>query len=173
MTWRRTVLVIANQTAPSDELLNHLGERSEAVVHLVVPTTPYRSDAPSGREPAEQNLAEALERLRAAGIEASGEVGDSDPVTAVKEAWDPARFDAVVVATLPTGASRWLRIDVPRRLERMTGVPVEHVVATPRREYRAEPPKPPHERHGMLTPLAALEWTPDRPRRLPSSPEDA
>lgn len=173
MTWKRTVLVIANQTAPSDELLAHLGERSEAVVHLVVPTTPYRSDVPSGREAAEHNLGEALERLRAAGLEASGEVGDSDPVTAVREAWDPTRFDAIVVATLPTGASRWLRIDVPRRLERMTGVPVEHVVATPRREYRAGPRKPPPERHGMLTPLAALEWGADRPGRLPSPPQDA
>jgi hypothetical protein len=173
MAWKRTVLVMANQTAPSDELLAHLTERAEAVVHVVVPTTPYRSDAPSGREHAERNLEEALGRLRAAGIEASGEIGDSDPITAVNEAWDPVRFDAVVVSTLPTGASRWLRIDVPRRLERMTGVPVEHVVATPRREYRAEPPKPPRDRHGILTPLAALERSPDRPGRLPSSPRDA
>jgi hypothetical protein len=35
MVWKRTVLVIANQTAPSDELLAHLTERAEAVVHVV------------------------------------------------------------------------------------------------------------------------------------------
>ena len=46
--------------------------------------------------------------------------------------WDPAKFDEIVVSTLPTGTSKWLQIDLPHRVERITGMPVEHVVASPR-----------------------------------------
>jgi len=35
-----------------------------------------------------------------------------------------------VVSTLATGTSRWLQIDLPHRLDRMTGVPVRHVIGT-------------------------------------------
>jgi hypothetical protein len=67
---------------------------------------------------------------REAGLDAHGVLGDSDPVVAVKEAWDPGRFDEIVVSTLATGTSRWLQIDLPPRLDRMTGVPVRHVIGT-------------------------------------------
>jgi hypothetical protein len=50
----------------------------------------------------------------------------------VKETWDPGRFDEILVSTLPTGASRWLQIDLPHQVERMTGVQVTHVVGSPR-----------------------------------------
>ncbi|MGY1622082.1 hypothetical protein ACI789_07810 [Geodermatophilus sp. SYSU D00965] len=47
-----------------------------------------------------------------------------------------ARFpaDAVIVSTLPLGLSRWLRRDLPGRLERAARLPVEHVV-------EADPPR--------------------------------
>ncbi len=167
MAWKTSVLVIANQTAPSDELLDHLRERAAAGptrFHLVVPATPYHSGVPSGRDKARKNLDRALARLRKAGLEVTGEVGDSDPVTAVQEAWDPRRYDEVVVSTLATGASRWLRIDAPRRVERLTGARVDHVVAGQRREYETVPP-PEHDHHGLLTPLAALPWGPPKHER--------
>jgi len=167
MAWKTSVLVIANQTAPSDELLDHLSDRAAAgptAFHLVVPATPYHPGVPSGRQKARRNLDRALARLRDAGLEVTGEVGDSDPVTAVQEAWDPRRYDEVVVATLATGASRWLRIDAPRRMERVTGVPVDHVVAGKKREYHTVPP-PEHDHHGLLTPLAALSWGPAKRER--------
>jgi hypothetical protein len=97
--------------------------------------------------------------MRGAGLEVSGSVGDRDPVVAVHEAWDPRRFDDVIVSTLPTGASRWLQIDLPHRVERVTDVPVRHVVARPPEEPRptySPPPKPEHM--GLLTPLEALGW---------------
>ena len=56
----------------------------------------------------------------------------SNPLTAINETWDPSKYDALVVSTLPTGASKWLQIDLPHRAERITGVPVEHVVGNPR-----------------------------------------
>ena len=42
------------------------------------------------------------------------------------------KYDEIVVSTLPTGASKWLQIDLPRSVQRITGVQVEHVVAAPR-----------------------------------------
>ena len=59
-------------------------------------------------------------------------VGDPDPVVAVMDVWDPMKFDEVIVSTLPTGSSRWLGLDLPHRLEKLTSVPVRHVVSQPR-----------------------------------------
>jgi hypothetical protein len=50
-------------------------------------------------------------------------------MTAVTAIWDPERFDEVIVATLPQQLSRWLRLDLPRRVERLTARSVRHVVA--------------------------------------------
>ena len=36
----------------------------------------------------------------------------------------------MVVSTLPTHLSRWLKLDLPRRVERATGLPVQHVEAS-------------------------------------------
>ena len=71
--------------------------------------------------------------MRSAGLAVDGQVGDQDPIAAVHEAWDPTQYDEVVVSTLPTGTSRWLQVDLPHRIERLTGVRVTHVVASPKR----------------------------------------
>jgi hypothetical protein len=160
MAWKTSVLVVANVTAASDELIAALRERSDrgpAEFTLLIPATAGE------RAAARAALDRALERMRAAGLEVSGSVGDPDPVVAVHEAWDPRRFDEVIVSTLPTGASRWLQIDLPHRIERLTDAPVHHVVARPPSEPRrtyAPPPKPEH--HGLLTPLEVLGWGPKR-----------
>jgi hypothetical protein len=127
------VLVVANRTAGSPELLETLCEQgsSESIaVTLLVPATWHVVDPHGGRETAKRNLAAALARLRANGLEAEGVVGDPDPIVAVRDIWDPARFDKVIVSTLPAPVSRWLKLDLPRRVERHTGRDVIHVVAS-------------------------------------------
>ena len=65
---------------------------------------------PAAAAEGKARLDAALEAMRAAGVEqVSGHVGDRDPIVAVHEAWDPTQYDEVVVSTLPTGSSRWLR----------------------------------------------------------------
>jgi hypothetical protein len=148
--------VVANATAASDELIAALRGRADqgpAEFTFLLPATG------GDRAAARRELDRALARRRDAGVEASGSVGDRDPVVAVHEAWDPRRYDEVVISTLPTGTSRWLEIDLPRRIQKLTDVPVHHVESKPpvepSRTY-APPPKPQHL--GVLTPLEALGW---------------
>ena len=84
-----------------------------------------------GRREAESRLSAALARLAADGVEATGEVGDSDPVRAVGHALAGGEYDEIIISTLPAGASRWLRMDLPSRLRRRFGLPVVHVVGAP------------------------------------------
>jgi hypothetical protein len=149
MAWEFHVLVVANVTATSDELLAALRQRSERGACRFTLLMPR--EGPSSKE----RLEEALEAWRAAGLEnVSGRTGVPDPIVATMEAWDPMEFDEIVVSTLPTGSSRWLGLDLPHRLEKLTSVPVMHVVSQPRPEVHWERPAEP-ETYGVLSPLAA------------------
>ena len=153
MGWEFSLLVVANVTADSDELIDCLRDRAEQGAcrfTLVMPST-----GPDARD----RLAAALETMRAAGLDnVEGKVGDPDPVVAVMDLWDPMKFDEVIVSTLPTGSSRWLGLDLPHRLEKLTSVPVRHVVSRPPREEvpAGPPPAPPQRMRGVLTALGAL-----------------
>jgi GABA permease len=152
VAWTTSVLVIANRTLDSEDLIDALRARTErgpAAFTLLVPSP----DRAAGR----RMLEAACERMREHGLEVDGEVADADPVVAVSEAWDPGRFDEIVVSTLPTGTSKWLQLDLPHRLERMTGVPVTHVVSHERRAQPAPKPPPEHSDWTALLPKAARE----------------
>jgi hypothetical protein len=129
------VLVVANRTADSDELHAALVERAgdgPIEVTLLAPAAWEVVDPHGGRQSAWRRLNAALRRLASAGISARGVVGDADPVAAVQGVWDEQRFDEVIVATLPRHLSRWLGLDLPRRVEQLTGRPTRHVVASER-----------------------------------------
>jgi hypothetical protein len=116
------LLVVANQTVDSDELYDALRDRAghgPIAVTLLVP-----QDAHEGLA---HRVKHALERLHADGVDAEAMLGDVDPACAVIEVWDPRRWDEVIVATLPLGTSRWLRIDLPNRISRAIDAPVSHV----------------------------------------------
>ena len=164
MAWTFSVLVVANVTATSDELLGALRERAARDRCAFMLIVPAPGVGRTGQEAAERTLADALERLRAEGLDADGAVGDHDPLAAIDEVWDPTRYDEVVISTLPTGVSKWLQVDLPHRAERATGVPVAHVVAEPQRAApRTEPVRRPESTSGILSPLTAL--TGKRPQR--------
>jgi hypothetical protein len=156
MAFKKSVLVVANVTAASDELCETLTGRAAGqptAFTLVVPATPFAG----GRTAAQEKLEYAVERLRRADLEAEGFVGDSDPVIAVAEAWDPTRYDEIVVSTLPIGSSKWLHAGLPERIAKLTGAPVTHVIC--------HPPKPPvetvsapHDQKHPLGPLEVLAW---------------
>lgn len=158
MAYTTHLLVIANVTATSKDLIGALQERAARGPIACTLVMPAAAPGFAGRDAARAGLDEALATWREAGIEADGVIGDSDPILAVQECWRPDRFDEVVVSTLPGGASKWLRFDFPQRVARLTDARVEHVVARPPgwREpvaHREVPPGP-----HPLGPLAVLGW---------------
>ena len=136
MAWKTSALVIANRTVDSDQLQEALEQRARSGpvrFTLLVPC------GPTGRDSARERLDAACERIRAAGLEVEGSLArDSEPLAAAHEAWDPAKYDEIVVCTLPTGASKWLQVDLPHRLQKLTDAPVTHVVAYERNPAAAE-----------------------------------
>jgi hypothetical protein len=151
------VLVVANLTANSQQLLDALKHRAERSPIRVTLVMPAQGPGLGGREAVKARLDEALEGMRAAGLEANGAIGDADPMEAVAECFEPTKHDEAIVCTLPGRSSKWLQYDFPHRVARFTGVPVTHVVADDLRPAPATSPAPTHERE-PLGPLSVLAW---------------
>jgi hypothetical protein len=132
MAWKTRLLVVANRTADSEDLLSALRERAARGPISVTLIVPQDSHGGLG-----ERMTAALARFQEAGIEAHGMLGDTDPAVAVLEIWDPGAYDEVIVSTLPGASSRWLSMDLPGRIARMVDAPVTHVVA---REARTPSP---------------------------------
>jgi hypothetical protein len=127
----RSYLIVANQTLTSQSLADAIKERladGPVRTHVVVPLSPVGGrltwDEVESRTVAQTRLDEVVGRLRAMGAEADGEVGDRDPVMAVRDAMRGREVDEVIVSTLPKGVSRWLGEDVPSRLRDSVAVKV-------------------------------------------------
>jgi hypothetical protein len=126
-----SILVVANRTALSaglDEALRARLADGPATFTLVVPV---------GRAAEARQQTEVLASgLRDAGFDVTRAVsGDTDPLRAVLEVYNPADFDEIIVSTLPAWKSRWLKSGLPQRIERHTGALVRHVEArTPHHE---------------------------------------
>jgi hypothetical protein len=156
VAFTKHILVVANVTAASDELVEALKQKAAAQparFTLIVPATPFGG----GRAAADKALAAACERLRSEGLEADGAVGNADPIVAVTEAWDPKRHDEIVLSTLPMRFSKWLHAGLPERIEKLTGAPVTQVISEPARPEVAVEPAPAHEKSTM-GPLSVLAW---------------
>ena len=132
------VLVVANRTAQSEELLAALKARNEKgdepTFTLLVPSTPHgvswAADMHSGGDEAETHMRKTVQTLREAGLEVEGKVGDPDANAAVQDECNFNEYDEVIVSTLHRTVSRWLKVDLPHRVERLTGLPVTHVEAS-------------------------------------------
>jgi hypothetical protein len=121
------VLVIANQTVVSDELLDRIRKRAAkgAVSFLIV--APQDDD--EEHLDADRRLRLALTHLRGEGIEAHGQVVHPDPYTAALHAVNDESIDEIIVSTFPGEKSGWLRRDLVQRLRKDTGLPVDHVIS--------------------------------------------
>ena len=152
MAWQTRVLVIANVTANSPELVAALRTRAESGPIAPTLLMPATRNGFAGKEEAGERLEAALAQWRDAGLEASGIVGDPDPVVAMHETWDPRSYDEVIVSTLPGQSSKWLQFDLPHRVRQITGLDVTHVEAGRKNEPHYGPP-PEKREAGALGPL--------------------
>lgn len=131
------VLVVANRTAGCEELQQALTERAgkgdDVKFTLVVPSAHGLAKAANpdvGVPEAERHVHDALEKMRGAGLDVEGRVGDPDPVAAVQDAANSDSYDELIVSTLPSHLSKWLHLDLPRKAAHATGLPVTHVVGS-------------------------------------------
>ena len=128
-------LIVANQTLAAEQLtekVRQLQAEGECSFHIVVPRTHAKDHAfyTEGHDQAlaEKRLEAALERFRAIGCDADGEVGDANAFLAVRDCLlADGSYDGIILSTLPPGVSRWLKQDLPHRLERTFGLPVTQV----------------------------------------------
>src|SRR5215217_5894600 len=102
------VLVLANETIGGAKLLDAVRERAgreeEVRFHVVVPQTrPRHGNVVYDdvvRDSAQVRVDLALEFMAGEGIHGSGEVGDGDPMNAVKDAVHAHGLDELIVSTL-------------------------------------------------------------------------
>jgi predicted deacetylase len=136
---QKNVLVIANRTVLSDDLLGRIRKRAQdpPVGFLIV--APQEDEAVADEHGADQTdadrrLRRALTELRSEGINAHGQIVHPDPYTAAMNAINDERIDELIVSTFPNQKSGWLRRDLVERLRKDTRLPVEHVIDTRVRE---------------------------------------
>jgi hypothetical protein len=141
-------LVVANQTLGRDRLMEEVRRRiaeGPCSFYVVVPNTrqpdlvpaavgwlvPSPGGASSSDDDdqratqlAQARLHQAVNQLRAEGVQAHGEIGDPDPLNAIADALAGQHFDEIIISTLPSGISRWLGMDLPHRVQQRFRVPV-------------------------------------------------
>jgi hypothetical protein len=135
---KRRVLVVANRTADSDDLVDVLRERvrqGPVSFLLLVPAKPHgvtwAADMHPGAIESREHMQRAVRHMKAAGLDVEGRLGDPDPVVAVEDAVrEGERFDEAIVSTGPVHLSQWVKLDLPRRVELATGVSVRHAVSS-------------------------------------------
>jgi hypothetical protein len=134
---RRTILVVANETLEGDELLDAVRRRAEAddvLVRVIAPVNAPREGyvvyENTRRASAGRRLDRTLAQLRSAGIAAHGDVVDTDPLTAVRDAIAQEEPAELIVSTHPEAKSGWRRRNLLEEIRRAAGeIPVEHVTS--------------------------------------------
>lgn len=136
------VLVLANQTVESAELLDELrriGADRDTIYHVVVPANPIDTGVANTHGPldiseatqqaAQERLDNTLASLWSEDYEATGDLGEYRPLRALAKAVETFRPDQIVISTLPPEESVWQRFDVVDRARAEYHLPVTHVVS--------------------------------------------
>ena len=129
----RSYLIVGNETLAGEALTQTITDRARRRPDA----RPRRRAAHPDRRPIDLGRRGGIDAGRrrsdstrrssgcaALGIEADGEIGDRDPILAVKDAMRGREIDEIILSTLPAGVSRWLGADVPGRLRDAVLVPV-------------------------------------------------
>ena len=121
------VLVIANQTVLSAELLDRIRGRAGESKAAFLIVAPQGDD--EQHDDADRRLRRALSDLRGEGVDAHGQIVHPDPYTAAMHVVNDERVDEIIVSTFPGERSGWLRRDLVERLRKDTNLPVDHVIS--------------------------------------------
>lgn len=133
----RRILIVAHRTATQPALLELVTSRaaeSPTEFALLVPAAAHGLHRLV--DPEDHCCAEAQAILEgaipivsaAAGRPITGIIGSHDPFAAAWDALNAGDYDEVILSTHPQRLSRWLRLDLPRRIAGL-GIPVTTVSA--------------------------------------------
>jgi hypothetical protein len=134
------VLVVANRTAATEALHAAVRERAAkgpCEFTLLVPNTTHGLHKVVDPEDQSQSEAEATIELAlpliedAAGKPVDAMIGVPEPLAAIQDAINLHGFDEIIISTLPTRVSKWLRLDLPHKAAGL-GLPVTTVTAKSR-----------------------------------------
>jgi hypothetical protein len=134
---RARILVVANKTAATPSLLDAVRERASrgpCEFTLLVPNTTHGLHKVVDPEDQSQNEAEAVIELAlplledAAGSPVDAMIGVPEPLAAIQDAVNLHGFDELIISTLPTRVSKWLKLDLPHKAAGL-GLPVTTVTA--------------------------------------------
>jgi hypothetical protein len=134
------VLVVAHRTAATPALLQAVRDRAArgpSKFTLLVPNAAHGLHRVTDPEDQADDQAQAVLELAlplledAAGTPVDGIVGDPEPLNAIQDAVNLRGFDEIIISTLPARVSRWLKLDLPHKIEGL-GLPVTTVVAKER-----------------------------------------
>ena len=136
------VLVVANKTAATPALLDAVRERAArgpCEFTLLVPNATHGLHKVVDPEDQSQNEAETTIELElplledAAGGPVDAMIGVPEPLAAIQDAVNLHGFDELIISTLPSKVSKWLKLDLPHKAAGL-GLPVTTVTARSREE---------------------------------------
>ncbi len=137
------VLVVAHETAATPALVEAIRSRvaqGPARFHLLVPNIAEHAELTEHEREhrhadGERMLSLALPMIQqVADGAAEGSVSyRHDPMDAIEETLREGDFHEIILSTLPHSVSRWLHVDLPRRVAHL-GLPLTTVTAQERRE---------------------------------------
>jgi hypothetical protein len=125
------LLVLAPEPIGPDDVRGAMGAEIEgAEVRVIAPALNqssiafWVSDSDDAIAEAEAAKEESVERLAAEGVEATGDTGESEPLTALQDALATFAADRILVFVRPDDAQAYKEDDVIGEAERRFGLPV-------------------------------------------------
>jgi len=134
---RHRLLVVANETVGGAALREEIRNRTRGRDSEILVVTPalassraahWASDVDEALELARQRMELSLIEIDRLGLKAKGQIGDSDPNTAIEDALRTFPADEIVISTHPPERSHWLERGVVDRARSEIDLPITHVV---------------------------------------------
>jgi hypothetical protein len=133
----RRILVVANEVIGGEQLVEeiarHAGRGGQPEVKIVSPALVGSAldlaagDVDDDIAEARRRLERSAEALRGRGIRATGDVGEADPVLAIRDALVGFPAAEVIIVTHPSERATWLEKDLLERARRQVSVPITHI----------------------------------------------
>ena len=139
------VLVVAAKTAATPALIEAVRQRAArgpVTFTLLVPNPTHGLHTVVDPEDQDAGEAESIVELAvplledAAGGKVEHLVGDPVPLDAIQDAVNLGNFDEIILSTLPARVSRWLKLDLPSKVQGL-GLPVTTVTARSKEDLSA------------------------------------